>query len=115
MNSPYARHLAVIKKLLPGEIKLAPATLKQYAGDKWFATHLPDAVALPRSTKSVGHIQRINRVFAGQRGEQRVQPLGATRDEPQHGPAGSVVARKRSTDAAGGTGNENTQGHGGRK
>ena len=59
MNSPYARHLAALKKLLPGEITLEPATLKQYAGDKWFATHLPDAVALPRSTKSVATILRF--------------------------------------------------------
>ena len=64
MNSPYARHLVALKKLLPGEIKLAPATLTQYAGDKWFATHLPDAVALPRSTKSVATILR----FANQHG-----------------------------------------------
>ncbi len=59
MNSQYARHLAALKKLLPGEVTLAPATLAQYAGDKWFATHLPDAVALPRSTKSVSIILRF--------------------------------------------------------
>ena len=59
MNSQYARHLAALKKLLPGEITLEPATLAQYAGDKWFATHLPDAVALPRSTKSVSIILRF--------------------------------------------------------
>ncbi len=59
MNSPFARPLATLKKLLPGEIKLDPATLKEYAGDKWFASHLPDAVALPRSTKSVATILRF--------------------------------------------------------
>jgi glycolate oxidase subunit GlcD len=48
--------LTKLKKLLPGEIFLQPATLEKYAGDKWFATHRPDAVALPRSTKSVGKI-----------------------------------------------------------
>ena len=48
--------LRQLKKILPGEIFLQPATLAKYAGDKWFATHLPDAVALPRSTKSVGKI-----------------------------------------------------------
>jgi glycolate oxidase len=42
-----------LKKILPGEIFLEPATLAQYAGDKWFAVHQPDAVALPRSAKSV--------------------------------------------------------------
>ena len=59
MNSPHARHLVALKKLLPGEIKLDPATLGRYAGDKWFASHLPDAVALPRSTKSVATILRF--------------------------------------------------------
>ena len=48
-----------LKKLLPGEITLQPATLAQYAGDKWFATHQPDAVALPRSAESVAKILRF--------------------------------------------------------
>jgi glycolate oxidase len=48
-----------LKKLLPGEIVLDAATLAQYAGDKWFATHLPDAVALPRSAQSVSKILRF--------------------------------------------------------
>ena len=52
----FARQLRQLKKLLPGEIFLEPATLDQYAGDKWFATHQPDAVALPRSTQSVSKI-----------------------------------------------------------
>ena len=59
MNSSLARRLAALKKLLPGEILLEPRVLKQYAGDKWFATHQPDAVALPRSTKSVAAILRF--------------------------------------------------------
>lgn len=59
MNARFARPLAALKKLLPGEIKLNAATLKEYAGDKWFATHQPDAVALPRSTKSVATILRF--------------------------------------------------------
>jgi glycolate oxidase len=59
MKAPFARPLAALKRLLPGEIKLDPATLKKYAGDKWFASHLPDAVALPRSTKSVATILRF--------------------------------------------------------
>jgi glycolate oxidase len=45
-----------LQKLLPGEIVLQPARLAQYAGDKWFAVHLPEAVALPRSTLSVSRI-----------------------------------------------------------
>lgn len=64
MKAPFARPLATLKKLLPGEIKLDAATLKDYAGDKWFAAHLPDAVALPRSTKSVATILK----FANQHG-----------------------------------------------
>lgn len=59
MKAPFARPLAALKKLLPGEIKLDAATLKEYAGDKWFAAHLPDAVALPRSTKSVATILKF--------------------------------------------------------
>jgi glycolate oxidase subunit GlcD len=51
--------LRQLKQLLPGEIFLEPATLAQYAGDKWFATHQPDAVALPRSTQSVSKILRF--------------------------------------------------------
>jgi glycolate oxidase len=45
------RHL---QRLLPnGELQLEPPVLENYAGDKWFARHLPEAVALPRSTASV--------------------------------------------------------------
>lgn len=59
MKPTFSRPLAALKKLLPSEIKLDAATLKEYAGDKWFAAHLPDAVALPRSTKSVSTILRF--------------------------------------------------------
>jgi len=46
--------LRQLQKLLPnGEIRLEPPVLENYAGDKWFARHLPEAVALPRSTASV--------------------------------------------------------------
>nr|WP_306469614.1 FAD-linked oxidase C-terminal domain-containing protein [Oscillatoria laete-virens] len=31
-------------------------TLESHAGDKWFARHLPEAVAFPRSTAQVAHI-----------------------------------------------------------
>ena len=55
----FSRQLQQLKKLLPGEIFLEPATLANYAGDKWFATHQPDAVALPRSAKSVSKILRF--------------------------------------------------------
>ncbi|HZI32645.1 MAG TPA: FAD-binding protein, partial [Candidatus Binatia bacterium] len=55
----FSRQLRQLKKQLPGEIFLQPATLAKYAGDKWFATHQPDAVALPRSTRSVSKILRF--------------------------------------------------------
>ena len=52
----YSRQLRQLKKILPGEIFLEPATLEKYAGDKWFATHQPDAVARPRTTAAVSKI-----------------------------------------------------------
>lgn len=48
----FSKFLGQLKQMLPGEIVLEPAKLAAYAGDKWFATHTPDAVALPRNTKS---------------------------------------------------------------
>src|SRR5882757_3506617 len=48
-----------LKKILPGEIILEPRKLADYAGDKWFATHQPDAVALPRSVRSISKILRF--------------------------------------------------------
>ena len=55
----FLRQLRQLKKNLPGEIFLEPATLAKYSGDKWFAVHQPDAVALPRSAKSVSTILRF--------------------------------------------------------
>src|ERR1700722_11692628 len=46
-----------LKKVLPvDEIIFEPKKLADYSGDKWFAVHQPDAVALPRDTKSVSRI-----------------------------------------------------------
>ena len=46
--------LGRLQQLLPpGQISLAKSVLEAHAGDKWFAAHKPDAVALPRSTASV--------------------------------------------------------------
>jgi glycolate oxidase len=59
MSPANSKLLQRLKKLLPGEIVLDPATLAKYAGDKWFAAHQPDAVALPRSTRSVSAILRF--------------------------------------------------------
>jgi glycolate oxidase subunit GlcD len=58
MNSANSKLLR-LKKILPGDIFLEPAALKNYSGDKWFAAHQPDAVALPRSTKSVATVLRF--------------------------------------------------------
>jgi glycolate oxidase len=44
------------KKLAPRELRTDVAFCKRYAGDKWFASHQPDAVALPRSTASVSRL-----------------------------------------------------------
>jgi glycolate oxidase len=55
-----SKALAQLKHLLPaGELSFHPAVLKQHAGDKWFAAHNPDAVALPRSTASVSALLRF--------------------------------------------------------
>ena len=60
MESLTDRQLPALKKLLPrGEIIFDKDILEKYSGDKWFATHLPDAVALPRSTKSVSALLRF--------------------------------------------------------
>jgi glycolate oxidase len=52
--------LRSLKQTLPaGEISCSPDILKNYAGDKWFATALPEAVALPSSTASVVKLLRF--------------------------------------------------------
>src|SRR6266478_5076142 len=52
--------LSQLKRLLPpGEVSFENAVLEQHAGDKWFAEHTPDAVALPRSTGSVSVLLRF--------------------------------------------------------
>jgi glycolate oxidase len=56
MTSAKIKILRQLKKILPGEIIFDAASLKNYSGDKWFAAHQPDAVALPRSAKSVSKI-----------------------------------------------------------
>jgi len=54
------RLLRQLARLLPeGELRLEPDVLENYAGDKWFARHLPEAVALPRSAASVARLLRF--------------------------------------------------------
>ncbi len=61
--------LTVLRRLQsqlgPGELRLDTATCEAHGGDKWFAHHRPEAVALPRSARAVtailryAHTQRI--------------------------------------------------------
>src|SRR5688572_24346158 len=64
--------LAKLQKLLrPGELRTEEAFRKNYAGDKWFAAQLPEAVALPRDTAAVSKILRFaheNRIPVTPRG-----------------------------------------------
>jgi glycolate oxidase len=54
------RQLRQLQKLLPaGVIRLDMASRQENAGDKWFASHLPEAVALPRSAAAVSAILRF--------------------------------------------------------
>src|SRR6266853_600607 len=62
MTTNYRRRdlLSELKKRLPpGELQLDPAIRQQHSGDKWIASRLPDAVALPRSTRSIAAILRF--------------------------------------------------------
>src|SRR5690349_2945482 len=82
MSPAKLRLLSQLKKILPaGEIRLDEPTLAQYAGDKWFATRKPDAVAFPRNAKSVSTLLR----FANRHGIP-VTPRGAG-----HGYVGGCV------------------------
>ena len=61
-----------LRKLLrPDELRLDQAFCGRYAGDKWFASHLPEAVALPRNTATVStilHFAHQNRIPVTPRG-----------------------------------------------
>jgi glycolate oxidase len=81
MALPQKNRFQQLVKKFPGEIFLEPATLAKYAGDKWFAVHQPDAVALPRSAKSVSAILK----FAN-KNKIPVTPRGAA-----HGYVGGAV------------------------
>lgn len=60
MNRKSDAPLRRLAKLLPSdEISAAADVLAAHAGDKWFASHPPDVVALPRSTQSVSTILRF--------------------------------------------------------
>lgn len=51
------RLLAQLRRLLAqDELRTDLDSLKAHSGDKWFASHQPDAVTLPRSAKSISKI-----------------------------------------------------------
>jgi glycolate oxidase subunit GlcD len=57
MKKPHAAALrGLARKLAPGSLLTRPEDCARYAGDKWFASHQPDAVALPRSTDEVSSV-----------------------------------------------------------
>ncbi|HOX58564.1 MAG TPA: FAD-linked oxidase C-terminal domain-containing protein [Candidatus Paceibacterota bacterium] len=60
MSPRKTKLLTQLKRILPpGEITFADAALSEHAGDKWFAAHKPDAVVLPRSSRSVAAALRF--------------------------------------------------------
>lgn len=61
MSTPrwHKRLLELQQLLAPGEISFEPSVCAAHTGDKWFAQHLPHAVALPRTTESVSALLRF--------------------------------------------------------
>lgn len=60
MRRRSAAHWASLKsQLAPDELFFDTKTLEEHSGDKWFATASPEAVALPRDSKSVSTIVRF--------------------------------------------------------
>ena len=72
MKASGLKWAARLERLLPGEIYFEKSVREQHAGDKWFAAHVPDAVAIPRTTKAVTSLLR----FANER-RIPVTPRGA--------------------------------------
>src|ERR671935_166389 len=55
-----SKALNQLARLLPrGELSFKPEVLQKHAGDKWFASHLPEAVAAPGSTGSISKLLRF--------------------------------------------------------
>jgi glycolate oxidase len=60
MNQPGPSVLRRLQQQLgAGELRLDTATCQAHAGDQWFASRPPAAVALPRSTQSVAKVLRF--------------------------------------------------------
>jgi len=56
---PAASFAALARSLKRGELRCEEPVRQRYAGDKWFATRIPDAVALPTSAESVSKILKF--------------------------------------------------------
>ncbi len=50
---------ALKRQLAPGELRLDDLSRARHAGDKWFASHAPEAVAFPRSQRAISTILRF--------------------------------------------------------
>ncbi|HYG21242.1 MAG TPA: FAD-linked oxidase C-terminal domain-containing protein [Verrucomicrobiae bacterium] len=73
MTALQSKRLAELKRSLgPGELLTEETIRARYAGDKWFAAHTPDAVAIPQDAESVSRVLR----FANKHGIP-VTPRGA--------------------------------------
>ncbi len=59
-KAPFTAALKRLQKQLPaGELALEPVVREGYAGDKWFAKSVPDAVARPSSAEGVSAILKF--------------------------------------------------------
>jgi len=54
LNSPNGEELAQL--IAPEDLIVAEDGRRRYAGDKWFASNLPDAVVLPQDTQTVSRV-----------------------------------------------------------
>lgn len=60
MSPANIKRLSELKRILPrDEVSLETSVLENYAGDKWLASHKPDAVVRPRTTQSVSSLLRF--------------------------------------------------------
>src|SRR5579863_12095 len=60
MNAQQTKSLAKLKRILgSSELQFEKSVREQNAGDKWFASHVPDAVAFPRKTQSVAKLLKF--------------------------------------------------------
>ncbi|MSU28348.1 MAG: FAD-binding protein, partial [Pedosphaera sp.] len=60
MNDRLLKALPQLRRALAAEeLRVDDATRVAHAGDKWFASHLPDIVALPKTAEAVAAVLRI--------------------------------------------------------